>query len=411
VAGGKLIREAAALAESSGVDRIAVRAWTQLALSASVEEHDPRRGLEYLAYAEAALNRHGRAPAEEVQVLYAKGGALVELGRTKEAEAAFAAGLELALGHEPSMVYVFVFGLGYVQETEAHYADAVATYRRASAAFARSATTVVASHEINLRTRLAASLLMLGRPAEAEPEARRAVELGDLYLTPDSVDRALTPILVAEVLHDEGRYPEALDVARRAKAELARVAGAQSRAYAHATRVEANITRSMGDTRAALAGIDEACALLPLTSGDAVKEGVECVLDKSDALLALGRQAAALALLTRTEPTALEAYSSASAPVGRLYALIGLASLALGKHADAIARLEQAVAVFDSAQIDPGRVAPTRFALARALWPGNRTRARQLAAEAADLLDAAAPRWASAHRDVAAWLAAHPAAD
>lgn len=66
VAGGRLIREAAALAESLGVDRIAVRAWTQLALTASIDDHEPRRGLEYLSYADAALQRHGRPPDEEV---------------------------------------------------------------------------------------------------------------------------------------------------------------------------------------------------------------------------------------------------------------------------------------------------------------------------------------------------------
>jgi eukaryotic-like serine/threonine-protein kinase len=409
VPGQQLIREAAAIAQSLGVDRIAVRAWTQLALSASSDEHDPRRGLEYLTYAEAALERYGRAPTQEVQFLYAKGATLVELGRTKEAEATFGIGLELALVHEPAMVYLFVLGLGYTQEADARYKDAIATYRRAFGAFAASPQTVVASHETNLHTRLAVSLLMLGRPDEAEPEARKAAELGERYLTPDSVDRALMPVLVADALHDQGRYIEAIAVVRRAKTTIENLTGDQSRAYAEATRVEANITRSLGNVRAAMAGLETSCALLPLTSNDGVKEGVECLLDRAEALLDLGKHATALSLLARTEQTALAAYSPTSPAVARLYATMGNASLGLGKQAAALASLERALAILEVAQIDPGRVAATRFALAKAVWSTDRKRASELVQRAVAELDEAAPRWANTRHDAVAWLASHAA--
>ncbi|MGE3765541.1 MAG: tetratricopeptide repeat protein [Kofleriaceae bacterium] len=83
---------------------------------------------------------------------------------------------------------------------------------------------------------------------------------------------------------------------------------------------------------------------------------------------------------------------------------IGRALVALGKHADAIAPLEQAIAAFDKASVAGAAPASARFALARAIWEtrGDRTRARTLATAAL-----AAHEDAEQRDEIRAWLATH----
>ena len=84
------LREAAAVAQVSHQDYMSANAWTQLALSTTSDEGDAIRGLEYITYAEAAVERLGHPPETEAVMLYVKGATLVDAGRSKEAEVASA---------------------------------------------------------------------------------------------------------------------------------------------------------------------------------------------------------------------------------------------------------------------------------------------------------------------------------
>jgi predicted Ser/Thr protein kinase len=90
---------------------------------------------------------------------------------------------------------------------------------------------------------------------------------------------------------------------------------------------------------------------------------------------------------------------------------LGIGLVDDGRPGDAVAPLEEALRVRVEGQLDPGLVAETRFALARALWSRPDDRARALAsARAARDEYARTARSASKVAAVDAWLAAPPRA-
>jgi serine/threonine protein kinase/Tfp pilus assembly protein PilF len=89
---------------------------------------------------------------------------------------------------------------------------------------------------------------------------------------------------------------------------------------------------------------------------------------------------------------------------------LGLGRVELDAHNPAGARapLEQGLAIAQAQPEDGRELAQVKVALAEALWPADRKRSHDLAAQARDALSKLGPR---AHRDLAevtAWLAKHP---
>jgi serine/threonine protein kinase/tetratricopeptide (TPR) repeat protein len=90
--------------------------------------------------------------------------------------------------------------------------------------------------------------------------------------------------------------------------------------------------------------------------------------------------------------------------------LLGLGRVALARHNPAAAKapLERALAIREAQPGDGIQLADVRFALAQALWLGDRSRSRELAKQARDVYAKAAG--ASAHRSLEeanAWLTGH----
>jgi len=88
---------------------------------------------------------------------------------------------------------------------------------------------------------------------------------------------------------------------------------------------------------------------------------------------------------------------------------LGLAELAAGHAADALPRLEHALAARQRQAASPAELAEVELGLARALWdvrPAQRARARQLAVAARDRFATAVDEHSRAQAE--AWLVRHP---
>ncbi|MBL8973453.1 MAG: hypothetical protein JNK56_22890, partial [Myxococcales bacterium] len=91
------------------------------------------------------------------------------------------------------------------------------------------------------------------------------------------------------------------------------------------------------------------------------------------------------------------------------HAGLGHAALLAGDVEVGVAELAEALKLAAAAPIDPGSLGAARMALARALWPGQPERARELAAAAGSAFAAAGPRRAADRAAAADWLLAHRA--
>jgi eukaryotic-like serine/threonine-protein kinase len=178
-------------------------------------------------------------------------------------------------------------------------------------------------------------------PQEAITLVTRALAL-EKSLPPDHPDIAITLDIQADALRQMGRYDEALKINDRVLAVL-------NRAYGPASVVMANALSSRGEYLVGLGRGDEAVA----TFRDS---------------------------LARWEAQMGPNYAYLAYPLTGL----GQALLLLGKPADAMAPLERALHFRETSGGDPGLLAETRFALARALSDSgrDRVRARALATEA-----------------------------
>ncbi|MCA9708701.1 MAG: hypothetical protein KDK70_22825 [Myxococcales bacterium] len=83
---------------------------------------------------------------------------------------------------------------------------------------------------------------------------------------------------------------------------------------------------------------------------------------------------------------------------------LALALLARDRPGPALARLEQAMAIGDAAQLPPLELAEPCFSLAQALPPQERSRARALAERAAAAFRAGGSAYDARRQDVEAWL-------
>ena len=230
----KQLREAAAYAEAQHHDYIAANAWLQLCQGTTADQGDPQRGLEYVTYASAAIDRLGRPPSLVAILEYVKGTALVDLGRYAEAETALRHTVELARLAAPEYLPQALQGLGYLYEDEGRLTDAIAAYRDALAHLP-AATGITA---VIFRERLAINLSHTGHADEAETPAREAVAIADKSLGERSSDRA-----------DAWRGARAGARGRRqARRRARRVAGGGRRSRPHRRRAQRALRR---DARAA----------------------------------------------------------------------------------------------------------------------------------------------------------------
>ena len=401
VRGMATLRETAAFAERVHHDYIATNTWLQLIQSASFDEGDPERGLEYATYADAALDRIGRPSDIEVLFLYYYGTTLVEAGRPEEAEPKMRRSVELAEKFAPQYLAQALLGLGHLLESQNRYSDATDPLRRALAGTTPGDPANHTFHE-----RLAMNLALTGHTDEAEVEARKAIALVDSQLTEDSTDRAVAHASLAQVLQKANKMDAALVEVRVAADILRKSVGERNLRYGELISLEANILLDVHRFKEADPILARACEIIAFGIGDDTASYADCLLSRAIALEGLKRVREAVAVTDRALAI-LIADGEQSARTANAYLQRGQLREAAGKRADAIADIDRAIAIFSQLQLDAGHLAAAQMLLADLLWERDRSRAKALSAEAMQGFTRASASWDDIELEAVAWMKTH----
>jgi eukaryotic-like serine/threonine-protein kinase len=399
------MREAAALAERVHHDYIATNAWIQLAQNVTGDSGDPQRGLEYITYADAALDRIGRPPDVLAMLEYTRGVALVDTARYKEGEVALRKSVELSEQSSPDTLPMAIQGLGYLYEDQGRFEEAVTMYRRALDGMAKLVVTPVAA--VLIRDRLAVCLSTLGKAEEAEREARRAVELADRVLDPANIDRAIAHTNLAQVLDEAGQFEAALAEAEGATRAIGKY-GERTQRYAEVVSLEASILVDLDRNAEADKRFARACEIMALVGGDSATVVAECNLRRSGALHGMHKDAEAARLLDTVLPMLEAAYGPRHVQLAEAHASRGVIRAELGRHAEALSDLELAVSIYGESTVDPTHLAHAQIALGMEAWAKDKARGRALVTQGLDTLAKAdAATWAETRHEAETWLASH----
>jgi tetratricopeptide (TPR) repeat protein len=399
------LRRAAALGEATHHDYIAANSWIQLVLATNGDEGHPQRALEYVAYAEAALDRLGHPTLPEILLQYAKGGALVDSDRMREAEVAFRRAADLAEREAPDNIPLTVQGLGYLYEQQGRYSDAVDAYRRALAHLSTGAGVVVS--QIVFRERLASNLTNVGNEAEAEQFAREAVALADHALGDRAQDRYVAHGVLAEVLKYVGKLDEAVREAESAVEGMRRIAGERSEPFAEALTIDGEVLGDAGRPAEAEPLLARACEIIAYNN-DSSSRLAECWLRRMYVLEALGRVREGLALAERTIPLLEKTYGDSHPEVGDAYVVRAVLYSDLHRHAESVAAFERGLALLQRVpHIDAGYLGVAHAGLGKELWGSDRARARRELEVARDSFARATGGWARWRADLEAFVSGH----
>ena len=189
----------------------------------------------------------------------------------------------------------------------------------------------------------------------------------------------------ANILFELGRLDEAEAVYRAVDALYFAIGGEEHPMRARIIGALGNLAYKRGDHEAALRMHRRALELKLLRSAPDSFTMAFQHTNIGAALLALHRPEEALRELTVAREIVLAQTGGKNALLGEVSSHIGQAHLMLGKPADAILPLEEAIGALESAKdTSPWDLAAARFALARALWGTgrDRPRARSLVADA-----------------------------
>jgi tetratricopeptide (TPR) repeat protein/predicted Ser/Thr protein kinase len=405
VEGVATLQEAATAATRSQDDYIAAMAWLALAQAASMDSGNAWRAIEYTDLAAAAIDRIGKRVDVAAMLDYTRAPALFATGHRKEGEQAVRNSVRLAEAGAPELLPLTIQGLGFMLETQGKYTEAVAAYRRALAALAKQRP--APSMELVFHERLSMSLDMLGETAEAEAEARHAVEIADRILDASNLDRPIAHANLAQVLQSSGKLDAALAEASRASADIAKIVGEHGSRFGEALSLEGSILADQEHFAEAQAKLSRGCEIIAFAAGEQSIAVAECWLSEISALSGVGKHAEALVLAEKTMAILLRSYGPAHLQVANAHVLRGALFGELGQHAKAIEDLERAREIFANDPIESGHLAGAEWALGKELWTTDRKRARSLVEQAVKHFDSANRSWALIRRDATAWLATH----
>jgi tetratricopeptide (TPR) repeat protein/tRNA A-37 threonylcarbamoyl transferase component Bud32 len=400
------LRKAAAVAESAHYDYIVEQSWIQLAFLMTGDEGDQARAVEYISYADAALERLGRPEADDAMFLFAKGTVLVDTEHYDEAEVALKRAIELAARSSRDTLAHSVQGLAYLYESRGRLRDAIATYREAlthlSDAGPNAKSLVPA-----IESRLAVDLASVGETRIAVELGRDAVARSDAMLTVDNVDRMFAHGALAQALDDDRLGDEALAEAQGIVRSAEHVGGDRSERYAEALTIEAEMLverKRFGEARALDA---KACHIFDFVSGGGSMMKAECNYVDAIALLGLKQFAPALALLDQVVPSFQQNYGPTHPEVAVALLARGKTHAGRGDHAKAIVDFEAALRVFEHSDVDVRYVATVQAALGKELWSTDRARAVQLVRAAVAILEPAPTKFGDVLAESQTWLADH----
>jgi tetratricopeptide (TPR) repeat protein len=401
------LRQAAAVAETAHHDYIAANVWIQLIISTTFDEAAPQRGLEYANYAEAAIARLGYPPLVTSMFEYAKGSTLTALARFADAEKSLRRSVELAEQHHLDTLPQGTQGLGFLYEQQGRYAEAVEAYRSALKTLDESRGGGLSS-AIIFRERLAINLAMQGRTNEAEAVSREAVALAEAKLPTENLDRVLARGNLAEVLKADDKLDEALVEIRQAMKALAAIEGERSSRYGEMLQIEADLLHLLEQHEAAAAHFARACDITAFHSGEESAEHAVCELMRAMALTDAGDKPTALRVIEKAAPILLATYGEPHPQTANALLIRGVLRVDTGDSpTEGIADLERAIANFSKVTADPGHLANAQWALARALWPRDRSRAKATLEQALATFDKASLGWMVQHTEAAEWLASN----
>ncbi|HRC58465.1 MAG TPA: tetratricopeptide repeat protein, partial [Kofleriaceae bacterium] len=365
------LKLAAAAAEKAHHDRVAAGAWTQLISSATFADNDVERALEYATYADAALDRIGRPPLDEMLLLYYHGAALAQAERTDDAEAKMRAALRLAEQHDPSKVPLIVQGLGFLYDAKGEYKKAVDMYREAIATSKEPRSSIAVFH-----AQLAMNLAMHGERELALVHANTAVTDATDGVDPRNDEWQTIKGARILVLRHLGRFEEALADIPAAQARASAARGRRSDDVALYEQLEAVLLADVGKISEAEPLIRRACETLAIAMGEGSIDHAGCLADQAAIELRAGHLAPAHAHAEHAIQI-VEQVQNFHADVAVLYQVRGEVARRRGDRAKAAADFDRAIAMCPP-YADPGYLASAHFAKARLFADSDPTAAKDL---------------------------------
>jgi hypothetical protein len=172
-------------------------------------------------------------------------------------------------------------------------------------------------------------------------------------------------------------------------------------------QIEAEILHQLERHREAAVDFARACDITAFHQGERSADHAACELSHAIALGDAGDAAAALATLDKTIPTLLASFAEPHPQIANALLTRGMLRVEAGQTAAGIADLERAVANFEAITLDAGHLAAAQFALAKALWKRDHTRARSLLQIALKTFDHASLSWTAQHVQAEEWLASN----
>ncbi len=373
---------------------------------------DRGRPAEALAVAEQALAlrlaTQGEQHPETIQAYNTLGLARHALGRDAEAIAAYDQGLAVAdtvLGAEhPNVVPLLNNRAGVFLEQD-RVDEALTAYRRGLEIRARVYGTAHPRYAFSL-AQIADALTRQGKYSEAAEYYAQALAIRTRALGPDHPDVAETLQGIGKVEFRRGNQEAAVRATQRALLVITRAFGPASPRVASLKMNLAVLHRAGGRPDLALALNAEARALLEKTLPPHHEKLLAIRGNQANVLRDLHRHDEAIAELEQL--LALQEASGAG-PASLAHTLLNLGTthVARGAPADAIPVLERGLTVSASGPDQEFQHAKLELELARALWNSrtDRPRARRLAQVTATTLRAAGPDAAEVLADVDKWLA------
>ena len=389
-------------AEAGKADEIKVEAWLQLTNLAN-EGSRFEVAAERLQQASAALARIGNKWDLKVRVQASEALLYSRQSLYDKAIPAAKRAVEMAQHTEqPTQIYAALVE-ATILNGAARPADALANF-----------TKILAYHESFGHRRIevamtlgsmAAAEMLLGKLDDAIQHYQDSLAIEEAVYGRESVDVARTLSGIAAAKMAKGDAEGSLAANKDALAILAKVVGEDSEQYATALAQSANTLIAVGKHAEALPYLDHALAIQTAKLGIGHVQTLTTALTKCDALSASGTHAAAISTCLAALETAERAFGKDNPLVFLFAAHSGLAYNAAGKHREAIAMFERAIAI---GATDPSDIAFLQMLEARARWAtGDKRRAVELARTAREAFDTLGPDKADQAKDAAAWLAEH----
>jgi len=333
--------------------------------------------------AQAKIERLGRQDILQAQLDAQIATILMEEGKYKEAEERakrVLATREKALGGDDFSVGEALGDLADIEVGLGAYDEATALYRRALKIIERAfggAHPKAGNLHVNLGTTLRAS----GHLDEAVAEYRRAQEIIERSLGREHPMLATVSINFGAVLLEQGHEGEAEAQFKRALEIWTKQLGPDHPSTGTAWFRLGNVALKEGRAAEARADYQKTLDIWTAKLG-AEHPSVSAALDGlGDAYFAEGKPAVALGYYKRALALLEKTVGPKHPDLADSLIGIGLVELTNGAPKRAVPLLERALALREK-DAEPLDLARARFALARALGPGDPTRANQLATEA-----------------------------